>query len=274
MKYTIQSNKYIFKNFIYIFPLVIIPAILLSLSADAEAIECLLDTLFFGKISELHFDHIFNAISILNFGSVQSIVFGLLGIVCVILFVALLMAFLEKHLRIGKRTLNGIFSKLNDNFTSTLGFVVLVLAIYELWTVILAALLFFLTKIAIVPLAYGLGIAVYVGMHLLLVYVLSLFYLWLPCMQITGFAPFEALHYSYQLVSPVKWGIIFGQLIFLFITEVLMALCVFTLSNEIVFMALTTLLYAILFMVFCVRMQLVYFDRDNIGRADLRYYSK
>lgn len=272
MKYTIRSNKYLFKNFIFIFPLVIIPAFLLSLSTDQESIQCLLEKVFSGHLSELHFNHIFRAISILSFGSLESIIAGFLGIICVIFFAALVMAFLEKHMRIGKRTFNGILSKLNDNFMSTSGYVLLILLIYEIWTLLLASLLFFISKITLIPVGYILGIAIYLGMHVLFVYVISLFYLWLPCMQITGFRPFEALHYSYGLVSPVKWGIIVGQLMLLFVVEALIGACVMFISTPIVFTILTTALYAIIFMVFCVRMQIVYFDRDNIERADLRRY--
>ena len=129
MKYTKQTCNYIFKNFFYIFPLAVLPAFLLSLSTDEEAIQCLVETIIRGDLINLHFDHIFCAVSVLNFGSWESIIFGLLSIGGIIVFMALLMAFLEKHMRIGKRTLNGLFSKLNDNFLSTLCVVGIVLTL-------------------------------------------------------------------------------------------------------------------------------------------------
>ena len=216
----------------------------------------------------MHFAHIFRAISVLNFASAQSFVFGILGIVGMIVFVALIMAFLEKHMRIGKRTFNGLLYKLNDNFMSTCGYAFLFLAIYEIWTILTVSLLFFVTRISVAVLAYIFGIIVYLGMHVLLIYAISGIYLWLPCMQFTGFRALEALHYSYQLVAPVKQGILLGQLTCLFAAEVLICLCVILTPNSITFTVWTTVVYAILLMVYCVRMQIAYFDRDKIERAD------
>ena len=274
MRYTKQSCTYIFKNFFYIFPLTILPAFLLSLSTDEVAIRCLIETIVGGNLSNLHFEHIFRAISVLNFGSLESVIFGLLSIIGIIVFVALLMAFLEKHMRIGKRTLNGLFSKLNDNFMSTTCVVFIFLAVYELWALLVTALLFVATCIPMTLIAYILGGIVYVLMHVVLIYAISTIYLWLPCMQITGFRLLEALGYSYQLVSSIQWKILLGQLFFLFTTETAMALCVVFAPSTPVFTAVTTALFVVLIMIFCVRMEIVYFDRDNIERADVKRFGK
>lgn len=274
MKYTKQSCNYIAKNFFYIFPLAILPALLLSLSTDEGAIQCVLNNLFTGNIGNLHFEHLFCAISVLNFASWQAVIFGLLGIIGIVVFVALLMAFLEKHMRIGKRTLNGIFSKLNDNFVSTAFVTFTFLVVYEVWALITSALLFLVTRMHMIVPAYILCALVYIGMHIVLIYAISTVYLWLPCMQITGFRALEALDYSYQLVAPVQWNILIGQLLFLFVTETLTCLCVAFVPDPFVFRLVTTALFSILIMVFCVRMQIAYFDRDHIERADLKRYGR
>lgn len=272
MKYTAQSGKYILKNFLYIFSLAILPALFLTFSTDSESIQCVFETLFEGNVKEMHFEHLFRAISVLNFASWQSIVFGLLGIICTVFCVAMMLALLDKHMRIGKRTFNGIFAKVNDNIISTAIFTVILIALYEVWCLILSALLFFITRITAVVVAYVLGGLVYVGMHVVLIYILTTIYLWLPCMQITGFKPIEALHYSYQLVDPIKWKILIGQIIFLFATEALISVCATFMPSSAVFVVLTAVLYAVLLMVYCVRMEIAYFDRDGIERKDVRYY--
>ncbi len=274
MKYTVQSCKYITKNFFYIFPLALLPALFLTFSTDEEALVCLVETIFSGKLSDLHFAHIFRAISVLNFASAQSLIFGVLGIAGMIVFVALIMAFLEKHMRIGKRTFNGLLYKLNDNFMSTCGYAFLFLAIYEIWTLLTASLLYFVTRISVAVLAYIFAIIVYLGMHVLLIHTISGIYLWLPCMQFTGFRALEALHYSYQLVAPVKRGILAGQLTCFLLAETLICICVMFTANPVMFTVWTTIVYAVLLMIYCVRMQIAYFDRDKIERADLSYYSK
>ena len=234
--------------------------------------ETVLQYLYQGNLQEIAFSDIFRAISVLNFGSWQSILFGLLAIIVIIFCVALMMAFLEKHMRIGKRTFNGVFSKLNDNFISTCGYGVLLIALYEVWSLITSALLYLVSMIPTLLLAYVMIALFYIAMHVVLIYSIGLIYLWLPCMQITGFRPLEALQYSYQLMTPVKWLIMLGQIIILFAMEILIFLCVVLTPNGLAFTIVTTVLYALLIMIYCVRMEIAYFDRDNIERADLRGY--
>lgn len=272
MKYTVQSSKYVFKNFIYLFPFAILPALFLALSTDEEAITAVITTFVHGRIGEWTFSELFRAISVLNFGSWQSIVFGFVGIIVIIPCMALLMALLEKHMRIGKRTFNGLWSKLNDNFLSTAGVVLLVFAIYELWSLLLAAFLFFLSRITLTVIAYVFVVIVFIAFHILLMISIGAIYLWLPCMQITGFRAVEALSYSYQLLSPIKVKLLFVQLMILTFVEALICVCAVFLPVSVVFNVIASILYACMLMIYCVRMQVAYFDCDHIERADLATY--
>ena len=180
-------------------------------------------------------------------------------------------------MRIGKRTYNGIISKINDNVLSTTQFVVLVFAIYELWALLASAVLFGAMQIPNLVVAYVVICASYILMHVLLIYAVGLFYLWLPCMQITGFRAIEALDYSQQLMVPVKWRIMWKQIAFLFVAEALTCVCAYFLRSEVTFWLIASFLYAMLILIFSVRMMVVYFDRDNIERADLNlrwYYQR
>lgn len=275
MKYTMHSTKYTLKNLIYLLPFVVLPALFLSISTDEDAIYAVLSSLRHGTLNKWTFSDLFNSLSVFNFGSWQGAVFGFIGYIVIVPCVALIMAILEKHFRIGKRTFNGIWGKLNDNLISTAGYALLLAGIYELWALLLSALLFFVSRIGVVALAYIFASIVYLAMHVLLFFAISAIYLWLPCMQITGFKAFEALHYSYQLITPVKWKILCSQMVVLLAVEVLIGLCVAFVGSAFAFLIWTTLLYSFLIMVFCVRMQMAYFDRDHIERADLvKYYQK
>jgi len=181
------------------------------------------------------------------------------------------MAFLDKHMRIGKRTFTGIFSKLNDNFVSTAGFVLLLLAMYELWALLVSTFVYVVSLIPVVWLAYILACGCYLFMHVVLIYAVGKIYLWLPCMQITGFKAFEALHYSQYLMSTMRWKLLLSQLGILFFVEALIALCALTPVTWL-FTLLTTVFYVLVIIIFCVRMMVAYFDRDQIERADLRRY--
>ena len=272
MNYTTQSSKYIFKNFFYIFPFAVIPAILFSLSTDEVAINAVLKAFFNGSLDQWTFSELFRSISMLNFASWQSLVFGIIGILVVVPCVALLMAMLEKHMRIGKRGLSGIWGKLNDNLLSTCGYIVLLLLIFELWTLLTAAILYFVSMINVSVVAYVVIAVFYFLLHFLLLYAIGTIYLWLPCMQITGFGAFEALQYSYQIFSPVKWSTLWEQYFLLLLAEILISLCALFIQGKIVFFVLTSVLYMFITLFYCVRMQIAYFDRDNIEREDLKYY--
>ena len=262
-----------YQNFLYLFPFVILPAFFLSLSVDEGAIIEVVGGAFKGNLKDWTFNNIFCAVSVLNFGSWRSILFGIIGIIVLVPCVALLLALLEKHFRIGKRTFNGIWSKLNDNILSTGGYAILILLIYELWSLLFSAVLYLVSLVSIKVVAYiFIGIFL-IAFHIVLVYVISAIYLWLPCMQITGFRAFEALHYSYQLITPIKWRLLVVQLVSVVVVETLISLCAIFLPFTLIFTILTTVLYALLLMVYCVRMQIAYFDCDKIERADLnRFY--
>jgi hypothetical protein len=272
MKYTIQSSKYVLKNWLYLLPFAILPALFLSVSTDEKALNEIVGGFFSGTLKNWNFSSLFCAVSVLNFGSWKSIAFGLFGIVAIVVCVSLMMALMEKHMRIGKRTFNGIFSKLNDNLISTCGYALLLVSIYEVWSLLTAALLFFVSRIAGVALSYAFAVIVFLGMHIVLLWAISVIYLWLPCMQITGFKAVEALHYTNQLSSEVKWKISVGQLLSLFVAEAAICLCAWFAIDALWFTLLTTAAYSVLIMVYCVRMEIAYFDLDNIERADLKKY--
>ncbi len=275
MKYTVQSSKYVLKNVSYLFPFAILPAIFLSLSTDQQAIANAITALVDGKINDWTFVELFRAISVLNFGSWESIVFGLVGIIVIVPCVAMILAFLEKHMRIGRRTFNGLLGKLNDNLISTLGGVLLLLGIYELWTLLIAALIFFMSRILVLPLAYVCVVLVFLAMHVLLMIAVSAIYLWVPCMQITGFRAYEAFQYSYHLMGEIKGRIIVAQLTILLLAELLLSVCAVFITNALAFNIVVAIFYAGMLMIFCVRMQIAYFDRDHIERADIaKYYQR
>ena len=272
MNYTIQTIKYICKNFLYILPFAFIPAVFFSLTISEGAVESVLGN-FFGGTPKDSFWNIFQTVSIFNFSSWESVLFGFVGVVAIVVCVAMLTAFLEKHLRIGKRTLNGLLSKVNDNLISTCGYALLCLVVYEVWAVLLAALCFFVASVPNTVITYILLSVVYVGMHFVLLYALSVFYLWLPCMQITGFRAFEALRYSYQLVAPIQMKIALGQSVFLLFSGVFVGASVVLIDGVWLAFFVATVFYTLMILSYFVRMLIVYFDRAQIERADLKKYN-
>ena len=274
MKYTLQSIKYTVKNFLYIIPFALLPALCFAFSLDAEAIGEISRNYFTGHPGDSSFTDIFRAVALFNFRSGWAFLAGLLGFVLTVLCASLIFAMVEKHMRIGKRTWTGVFSRINDNLLSTLGICALYALIYEVWVLIASALIYLMLRFSALAVAYVFSALVYLGMHFVLLYAVSVFYLWLPCLQITGFRSFEALRYSYQLVSPVKAKIIFGQFLGILIAEAALTAYALFVPNPVGFLVIATLLLTWMLGLFCVRMQVVYFDRAGLDRADLqrRYY--
>ncbi|MBQ8320611.1 MAG: hypothetical protein IJX81_07025 [Clostridia bacterium] len=272
MKYTLHSIKYSAKNFIYLFPLCVIPAFFLAFTVARTEMFSVWEAFWAKDLSSLSFVEIFQVVSIFNFSSWEAVLGGLIGFIALVLCVALLMAFTDKHMRIGKRTFNGLFSKLNDNLLSTFGFAALLFFIYEVWSLLTAALFYLLAQLPFVA-ALATSTLLYFGAHVILLFVVSCIYLWLPCMQITGFKPFEALRYSNILCEAIKWRIVFNQFVILFVAEICVVVSVLCLPHmQAASFFVTTIVYALLIMLFCVRMQVAYLDRTKTERADLVPY--
>lgn len=272
MKYTAKTMAYNAKNFFYVFPLVILPAFFLSFTVARGDIVAVAQKVTSGSWQEITFWEVFQAVSIFNFSSWETVIAGFFGIAALVVCVALLMAFTDKHMRFGKRTFNGLWEKLNDNLLSTFGVTMLLIVLYELWTVLLTALIMLCLQMPFAAACVFASI-VFVAMHAVLTYLVSLGYLWLPCMQITGFRVFEALRYSFILCEPVQMKIIVAQTVSMLLSEfAILAVTLLLPATQAVSVLVTTLLYALLILQFCVRMQIVYFDREQIERADLKHY--
>ncbi|MBQ2740210.1 MAG: hypothetical protein IJF39_01125 [Clostridia bacterium] len=272
MKYTAQTIKYNIKNLLYIFPLAILPAFFLSLTLARADVISVAEKIRVGSFSNITFWELFQALTLFNFSSWETVVAGVLGVAALVVCGSLLMAFTDKHMRFGKRTFNGLFAKLNDNLLSTFGFTLLLLVLYEVWTLLLTVVLqlcFLLPQTAV----YVVATVVVVVMHVALTYAISLIYLWLPCMQITGFHTFEALRYGFLLCEPIQGQLIWVQTLSMIVAEgAIVAATLLLPSVWVASMVVATLLYAFLILQFCVRMQIVYFDREQIERADLKKY--
>ena len=271
MNYTVRAFKYLLQNFVYMVAFAVLPAILIAVSMDMDALEFLSNAYLGGKPFDLDFTKVFHAVSSFNFHSWGAFFTSALAVVAMVVTGSMLMAFMEKHMRIGKRTLNGVFSKVNDNLLSTCGICILFVLIYEIWALLSSAFLFVVSRLDGAALVYILSAVLFFGSQFVFHLVISVFYLWLPCMQITGFKAFEALRYSYQLAVPVLGKIAVGQFVGLTAAEILiMGAAYFAPAGVVV--AVSAVLYTVLILCFCIRMQVVYFDRAGLERADLKKY--
>ena len=266
MRIVFEHWKYIVRNLWFVLPFALMPAIFLSLTVDFTAIRAVAGGFFRGELG-FGFISLLFAFSLIRFDSVLGAIYSACAFVCLVVFTALLLAFVEKHMRIGKRTLSGVFSQLKSHLLAAFGVTLFYTLFYELWAVVLSAVLYAVSAIPQTAFACLLFVFVLLLFITVLLYLAAAFYLWLPCMQITGFRAYNALLYSYRLLVGVRWRLILSMLISyaaLFLVLLAGAFIPEWLAVIIAFVA-----FIFVYISFCVRMETVYFQTDKLDREDI-----
>lgn len=270
MKYIAESIKYMLKNILYILPMGILPGLVFVGAFDYAHFKLIVTNFFTGKLLELEYLDLFRAFSLLNVSTWYGTLVSIIGFFVVCFSEALLLALIEKHMRIGKRTLNGVFSKINDNILATMfvggvGFV-----IYEVWVALtslaLYAILLLFTSSPVA--AYIFFIGVFVLAFYLLITIAAKLVLWIPCQLITGFGIYESLTYSAHLCETKKSRLYLALALPVIVGLVILSVCVLggtpTLASIIFFIFLIYALY------FGVLMEVAYFTDAEMEREDLK----
>ena len=258
--------KYIARNIWAILPLAIVPAVFLALSLDYASIGVIVEG-FFSGAPLADFLMLFRALSIIRIDSVAGGLFSVGAFLSVAFFMALLLAIVEKHMRIGKRTLSGVSTQFLHLLGPVFAVTFIYTALYEIWAVVLSALLFVVSSLDAAALVYVLFCIVFGLLLLAFLYVIAVSYLWLPCKQITGFGAYDALLYSYRLLGGVRRRLVFSLLLSIGALFAVLIGCSFL--PQYVFWAVAFIAYAFLFLSFSIRMETVYFETDKLDREDL-----
>lgn len=269
VKYIGSAFRYVFKNFIFIFLFALLPSYFFAASLDLNALGSIVDNILHGR-AELSFPQLFSAFSLFNAARWQ---FGLVSFALTAIFMPMLLAFVEKHMRIGSRSLRGVAKRINYNFVSTFILIVLAVGVYELWAVLASGLIYACSLIldGIAQLIAALLLAF--GMMALLSYIASIFMLWLPCLHITGYSFLDALVFSNQLSADRK-GKIYLSVFLPFVAGVALVLAAVGVCGAyktvVPVFVIIELIYLLLFLYFNVLMYAAYFDAAGEERGDLK----
>ncbi len=262
--------KYIVKNLWFVLPFAVTPAVFLALSVDFAGIQSLAASFFTGKL-EVDFLALFHAWSFFRFDSFLGVIYSIFAVIAIVVFTTFLLSFAEKHMRIGKRTLSGVFSQFADKMFYVTLVTLVYLLLYELWALVLSAVLFAVAAVGskiFMSVLFVIVCLVFIGT---LLYLVPVFYLWLPCIFCTGFGAYDAFLYSYRLMGGVRWKLILSLLIEYvpcFILIVGISFAPTWLSPIIAF-----IMYVFAYLSFCIRMETLYFETDKLDREDfLRSY--
>ncbi len=266
MRIVFGNWKYLFKNFWYALACGIVPAVFLALSFDWSAISGFLRGFFQGE-PRTDFIGLLRAFSPIRVDSVLGGVYTVLAYVTSSVFAALLLALVEKHMRIGKRTLGGVGTEMKNLLLPAFLIVLLFYFLGELAAIILSALMFAIFSIGTTALVYLLSVLVAIGVCFLFLYSFEAFYLWLPCMQITGFRPYHAFIYSYRLSIGVRWKLIAAHALSMLVLALLLGGTAFL--PEIIFRITALVLCLFLYAGMFIRMETVYFETDKLDREDV-----
>lgn len=265
MQIVFGSIKYIFRNIWYVLPYAIMPAVFLALLMDYSAISEIV-TGFFTGAPQSDFLLNFSALSIVGIDLLSGI-YTVCAFICFVVFLTLMLCFAEKHMRLGKRTPGGTLSQFGNLLLSVAGITLVYLVLYEVWAVALSAVLFALGAVSSPVLVCILDAIVFLIFAFALLYLASVFYLWLPCKQMTGFGNYNAFLYSYRMMTEVRGRLLLSLLLSFFaIAAVITGV---SLVSDLVFRVVAFLLFVFGFLNFGIRMETVYFSADKLDREDL-----
>ncbi len=266
MRILFGNWKYLFANFWYVLPFAIVPSIFFALTLDYGAATGFAAA-FIGGNPRADFLQLFRVWSIFRVDNILGVIYSLFALISVVVFATFILVFVEKHMRIGKRTLGGVGTQFGRTWLPVLCMSLLFLAIYELWAVVLSAVMFAISAIKVTAIVYVGFIFVFLLLSFVLLYLIAIFFLWLPCVQITGFKPYNAFVYSYRLVLSVRWKLIASLAISF--TAMFTVLCCCALLPEYIFRVVAFILFLLIFPAFCVRMLTVYYETDRLDREDV-----
>lgn len=269
LKYIGSTFRYIFKNFIYLFLFAILTSYFLTMTLDIGNMNNLFDKALHLE-SDYTFLELFRYLSLFKSGSWP---YAIVCFVTAIIFLPMLLGFIEKHMRIGSRSLKGILSRFNYNFLSTLVVLVCVLAVYELWALVTAGLLYGESVLLGGIACFIVILLTLVGMTALICYLASVILLWLPCMQITGYGFMESLSYANQLNANVRGKVFLAVFLPCFACFLLQFAAIIPSAMagiEFPVFIVYELIYLIMLLYYSALMFVVCFDAAGEERMDIR----
>lgn len=266
MRTVFGSWKYLFKNILFLLPFSLVPAVFLSLSLDYNCAHAVWYGFFKGN-PRAEFLEYLHTWSFLRIDDWLGAVYSLLAIVTAVFAFSVLLCFVEKHMRLGKRTLSGLWQQTKNILPSVAAYVIMMVVFYEIWAIVLSAVLFAIASISATPAVYVLSLIAMLAFGFVLIYLTTILYLWLPCKQMTGFRFFEAFLYSYRLMVGVR-----GKLLLSFAVSVVGMFLILVLCSLLPYAAyhiIAVILFFFLFLNFGIRMEALYFETDKLDREDI-----
>lgn len=266
MRYSKLALQYLKKNFLYVFALTFVPAVIIGTATEPTSL--LIYFRDFLSSNSKTFVEIFNANSEMN---LMSALLALIIVPIVMLFISALCGIESKHMRLGEFSMNRIMTRVNNNFLSVIKVGIVFVLIFQLFAL-------FSTSFAVMWIAiFGIGrralafiIVTDVILMVALIYVMSSMLLWLPIMSITGLSMRKAFVENLEMIK--------GKTIKLFLSVAIPLILPFAVMSPLAYfdvpfrMIVNVAMYWIMLAYYITLMYVSYCDIADIDREDLKKY--
>lgn len=201
-----SSISYIFRNFLFLLPITVLPAIILGISKSQQMDFSVLSFLIkFGKdtsgyVIDDFFLDVYRYFSCVDTSS--NWLLWAVGILLAIVSYCIVIGMAERHMRLGARSYSKILRILNDTILFVLPYAFFVFLIYELCALIMCGMIFLLAKMGITAGAlFALSVVITFVGNMIFIFIYELTMLTIPSMLTDGYTFNVAASYSARLIS-------------------------------------------------------------------------
>jgi hypothetical protein len=257
------------KSNLLLIPCFLVAAVAISLLTDNHSFTVIVSSATDGTISDSFLSWL-RFFIVFNYSNWIMVLCGIAAYIVLISDLAFIHSLIDKHVRFGSKSFRSIASGFNINVVNSLIAALFAIPAMLVTAVIMAAIM---KTCVLIPFDYSylLGVILCAALLIFMLFLFSLFLLWLPCVEVTGFKKYEALNYSYALTRSRIGGIFLSAAIPA-IFAVVITVGIMFIENAFATYIAIPLIMAALFIYECVLSYIVYVDAEGIEREDLKKY--
>lgn len=268
MKYIKQTLLY-FKSNILLLPALIVACAIMPLIIDFTAYDAIKNS-FDGGMLTADFFAWFKMFLIFNTTGVPQALLSVLAYAVLAIVLGYIHSVVDKHVRFGSKSFKSIMNGINGTVMYCIAGTLLFFVFHAIICSIMAAIMSAFCLIP-TPYAFVIGAVICGAILVASVLLIQIFFLWFPCLEITGFRAYEALSYSYSLCHKSMGSIFVSLALPILITSgVVLALSL--LINVYVAAVIVSILMGMAFTYLSVLDYIIYANVEGIEREDLRRY--
>lgn len=268
MKYIKQTLLY-FKSNVLLLPAIIAACALIPLVMDFTVYDAIAESFRYGLLTP-DFYTWFRMFFIFNLSGVHQAIISVLAYVGFTLLLGYVHSIVDKHIRFGMKSFKSILNGINGTAISCAGGTLLFFVCHAIVCSVMAAIMSTFCLIQ-TPYAFIVGAILCFGISIVSLFVMEIFFLWFPCLEITGFRAYEALNYSYSLCHKSMGNIFVSIALPVLVISGITTALPFVINVYVTAIIVSALL-GLLVIYLAVLEYIIYVNEEGITREDLRKY--